>query len=122
MNYIKFLRLKTGEDIISFCIPNGKTLMLKYPLNMIISYNRKIDKQELQLAYWLPASILEKNEAELSISDVLFSSDPNDSFKEYYLNFLNDSNIEEESNSEEEDINFKVLLESLDAKNIGKIH
>lgn len=123
MSYIKILRLKSGEDIIGFVTPdekNKKILNVRYPLNVIINYNYKKGNQELVMSYWLPVNLLEKNEANIPVSEILLVLEVKKSFKEYYLNFLNDfQNFEEEPDEEEE---LRAILESLDVKELGKIH
>ena len=104
MSYIKVLRLKNGDDVISFVEESAKKINLRHPIIFAIVTNKKTQKYELILTHWLPVNILEKNQAELLKSDVLTILEPNESFKEYYLNFLNTfGGPEEELEDELED-------------------
>jgi hypothetical protein len=121
VSYIKIIRLKNGDDIISFVETKEKNIKLIHPLIFAIVTNKKTKQYELVLTNWLPKTILEKNEADISKSDILTILEPNESFKEYYLNFLASFGGDEiEEDSDEEVI--KDLIESLDAKNSKQLH
>lgn len=122
MGYIKFLRLKSGEDIISFVEKDLKsdTVKLTYPLSVLLHFNTKKDTQEMMLSFWLPLNLLEHNYAVLPSSEILLFLEPKEDFREYYLNFLNDFEFDSEEKEDKEEI--KLLLESLDAKNLNKMH
>lgn len=123
MGYIKFIRLKSGEDLISFVEKSPNSIKLTYPLNVMLHFNTKKDTQEMMLSFWLPLNLLEKNYAVLPLSEILLILEPKKDFQEYYLNFLNDfefDNAKEESEIGKSDI--QLILEGMDAKNLNKMH
>jgi hypothetical protein len=127
MDYIKILRLKTGEDIIGF-IESDKTkkglITIRYPTVLMVQYDFEEEQQELLMKFWLPTSLIQKNEATISTSEILVVMEATQDFKEYYLNYLNDFNkitdIKKEEITKEE--MFKNLLEVIDTKSLGKLH
>lgn len=129
MSYIKILRLKTGEDIIGFieAIEGKKgTIKIRYPTVLMIQYDMEEEQQELLMKFWLPTSIIEKNEAIISTSEIIVVMEVKQDFKEYYLNYLNDfskigETIDEEEPMERDEM-FKRLLEVIDTKALGKPH
>lgn len=124
MGYIKFVRLKSGEDIISFVEKDLKsdTIKLTYPLNVILHFNAKKNTQEMILSFWLPLNLLEHNYAVLPLSEILLILEPKKDFQEYYLNFLNDFEFDESSDVEIDKTDIKLILEGMDAKNLNKMH
>lgn len=118
MSYIKLVRLKTGEDVISFVEIDKKTIKLIHPLNVYITYNKKTENQELVLNFWLPINIVEKNWTILPINEILFVSEVKKDFQEYYLNFLNDFDFEKENEEKEE---IKNMLDLFDSQH-NKLH
>lgn len=114
MSFIKILRLKEGDDIISFCEKGKDTIKLTHPVSVYIHSTNELS-DELIMKFWLPASLLKKNEVEIHPSCVLTVMEPKDEVKELYFNFLN--GLEINSNLSVEDI-----LEGIDAKNTNKIH
>jgi hypothetical protein len=124
MGHIKFVRLRSGEDIISFVEKDLKsdTIRLTYPLNVLLTFNTKEDTQEMMLSFWLPLNLLENNFAVLPLSEVLLLLEPKQDFKEYYLNFLNDFEFEKEEKTEIDKKDIKLMLEGMDAKSLNKMH
>lgn len=124
MSYIKFVRLKSGEDVISFVEKDLKsdTIKLTYPLNVILHFNSKKNTQEMILSFWLPLNLLEHNYAVLPLSEILLILEPKEDFKEYYINFLNDFEFDDSSDDELDKEDIKSMLEAMDAKNLNKIH
>jgi hypothetical protein len=124
MSYIKFVRLKSGEDVISFVEKDLKsdTIKLTYPLNVILHFNSKKNTQEMILSFWLPLNLLEHNYAVLPLSEILLILEPKEDFKEYYINFLNDFEFDDSSDVELDKEDIKSMLEAMDAKNLNKIH
>lgn len=126
MSHIKILRLKTGEDVIAFVEPKKISIKIKYPTVILINYDEEEDQQELLMKYWLPVSLIEKNEAEIPLTEILLVLDVNEEFKEYYLNYLNNfskitDNLSTENQEENQDL-LKRFLEAVDIKTLGKAH
>lgn len=126
MSYIKILRLKTGEDIIGFVELHQKYIKIKYPTTVFIHYDYEEENQELLMKYWLPVSLIEKNEADIPMFDILLILDVKQEFKEYYLNYLGDFTKISESNLSNDEATkkelFEKVLESIDIKSLGKAH
>lgn len=125
MSYIKILRLKSGEDIIGFVETNSKFIKIKYPTILLIKYDYEFENQELLMKYWLPVSLIERNEADIPMTEVLLVLNVNNEFKEYYIDYLNNfSKITENNFNNEmpkEDLMEKIL-DSIDVKTLGKAH
>lgn len=115
---IKILRMKSGEEIISYVDIGKKTAKLFHPLNIYIEFNSKKQTQQLILSYWLPRNLIEENSVEIPISEILLFLEPKKEFKEYYLNFLN--GIEEENEDLKESI--ETLIEENDKSYLRKLH
>lgn len=111
---IKILRLKTGEDIISFIEKSNRTITLHHPICIYIKFNTIKSTQELIMSYWLPNSLLKTQTATIPCSEVLAEMEPKESFKQYYLKFLN----EPEDDLSSESIN----VEEETTKNTKTIH
>ena len=121
MSHINFLRLKSGEDLISFIEKEGDDVKLTHPLSIYINFNTKTQEQELILTFWLPTSLLKHNSATIPQSEILLSLEPKKDFKEYYLNYLNTYDVKIKSNKKDNE-KIKAILESLDAKVLKQIH
>lgn len=107
---IKILRLKTGEDIISFIEMDDKTITLHHPICVYIKFNPSKNTQELIMSYWLPNSLLKKQSAIIPTSEILAEMEPKESFKKYYLNFLNGTEGESIDSSETVEKNISKTL------------
>lgn len=88
MNEIKLIRLKSGEDIISFVEDMDSKIRLNHPLNFYMGYNAKKKYEELVFTFWLPVRLIKYNSATISSSDILYIVDPKSEFREYYINYL----------------------------------
>ena len=115
---IKILRLKTGEEVISYVEIGKKSTKMFHPLNIYIEFNSKNLTQQLVLSYWLPRNLIKENSAEIPTSEVLLFLEPKKEFKEYYLNFLNGK--EEENEDLKESV--ETLLEENDKSYLRKLH
>jgi hypothetical protein len=119
MSYIKLIRLKQNDDIISFITEEKGLLKLTHPVSVYISYDAQEEREDLVMSNWLPKPLIKKNEAYITNSQILCILEPTENFKEYYLNFLNGFNSVEELADKEE---ISDLLSSLDAKADNKLH
>ena len=117
MSYIKIIRLKSGKDIISFIEHSPTSIKVIHPVAFYITFNKKDMTQELLMNFWLPLSLVADNSVSISMPEILFITEPKDSFKEYYLNFLNQYEI----NALDNDI-IKGLLELNDLEQNSKLH
>ena len=114
MSFIKIFRLKEGDDIISFYEKGKGTLKLIHPVAVYITYTKE-NADELFMKFWLPSSLIVKNEVEIHPSSILAVMEPKEEMKELYFNFLNGLDITANLNVED-------ILEGIDAKNTNKIH
>lgn len=116
---IKVIRLGTSEDIISFVKENEDgTITLNYPLNIFIDFDVRSKQQCLRLNFWLPINLIEETSITLQKSDVRLKLTPTKEFEEYYLNFLNDVEVEDEFDKK----SIKDILTKLDLKHANKLH
>lgn len=82
-NSIQMLRLKNGEDIIGCTsLVSTNYYHVKEPMVVLVK------NQGLLMQNWLPVQLLKKNEATLSIQEVLGVFEPTDEFIEYYNNTI----------------------------------
>ena len=82
---IKIVRLKSGEDIIAN-VDNDidrERVVLYYPMSFHIVDRSKMT--QIILAHYLPYQLIEEDMCIMDSRDVLFYLDPNDSFKQYYV-------------------------------------
>lgn len=85
MEQVKLLRLKTGEDVISYIedYEEGKSI-LRTPMVVMIKYDNRTGKQNVMMDHWLPITVILENEAVIENSEILTSMNPNAEFSEYY--------------------------------------
>lgn len=92
---IKIIRLTTGEDIISFCIFNDKSIVLFHP--MTVFFKRTSKGSALMMTPWLPFELIDANITEISYADVLTVMNAKDEISIYYQKTLkNESKLFEE--------------------------
>jgi hypothetical protein len=106
---IKIVRLKSGEDVIASLedsIDKDK-VVLYYPMSFHIVDRNRIS--QIVLAHYLPYQLIEEDMCILDSEEVLFYLDPNDQFKEYYVN-----SVEKLVRSEQEPIDVSdSMIQSL---------
>ena len=80
---IRIVRMKTGEDVIGFVsdIDDSK-YHIKYP--MMVDIENQAGHDAYVLRTWLPFQLFKTNEVSLWSNDVMFISEPSDTFLEYY--------------------------------------
>ena len=84
MNNIKIVRLQNGEDII--CDLSSLDDMHYIALDpMSFQIFHKNDNHQIAMTHFLPVQLVKSNEIVLSEKDILFVTEPTDSFAEYYL-------------------------------------
>jgi hypothetical protein len=122
MSFIKIVRLKTGEDLISFIEDKKDIIKLIHPLMFVVYYNTKEMSQELILNFYLPISIIEETSVEIPKIDIAFTLTPKKSFKEYYLNFLNAFDDLGSNDTKINKSTVENLLAVSDNSKINKLH
>ena len=100
---IKIVRLTSGEDIVCGLIESDGTYYLKNPMVFLLKDTGK--QFVLMLQNWLPMQVLKMNEAMIKSKDVIAVLEPDENFKEYFLN---------ESKEIEEAIEAKLNLRKLE--------
>lgn len=85
MEQVKLLRLKTGEDVISYIedYEEGKSI-LRTPMVVMVKYDNRTGKQNVLMDHWLPITVILENEAVIDNSEILTSMNPSAEFSEYY--------------------------------------
>lgn len=127
MNNIKIIRFKSSEDIVaSVEILTPETILVKSPMYFNVS-----SKETLQMGYWLPVGVIVGNQTILNMSDILFMSDANAMFSEYYMNVVTDmdKHIEDEIGDNYDDNDFDaaqatddLMKQLMRAKDNGGVH
>lgn len=122
MKDVKILRLVNNEDVVAMVTQIDKSYLLEHPMSVYISYDEDYDERNLNLHHWLPLSIVDDNKTVVSSKNVLAVFEVNESFREYYLNIINDTLSETDLMDSEESETLKLMLELNDAKASKKIH
>jgi len=127
MNNIKIIRFKSSEDIVaSVEVLTPETILVKSPMYFNVS-----SKETLQMGFWLPVGVIVGNQTILNMSDILFMSDANAMFSEYYMNVVTDmdKHIEDEIGDNYDDNDFDaaqatddLMKQLMRAKDNGGVH
>ena len=83
-NNIKFIRMNTGEDVLTEITKEGKDYCFINPLKVVYGLTPKKDGIIITLAQWVVDSICEKQEFNIKINDVLMIGEPSQEIIEYY--------------------------------------
>ena len=87
MNSVKVVRLRDGEDIVcNLEIVEGEHYVLSEP--MVFQMMHKNGTYHIAMTHYLPVQLIKSNEVILTERDILFVSEPTDSFAEYYLSSI----------------------------------
>ena len=83
---IKFVRLRnTFEDLVGFVEYKTDCIVIKYPLRIDVETIFEESRQILSLQEYLPQSVIDVKEVELSMEDVLFVTPVRDEFYEQFM-------------------------------------
>lgn len=85
---VKFVRLKTGEDLISYCVPHVGHLQLIHPVRVYYYIDEDTGKMAITMAEWVTASIIKVPIFELQIGDVLLLKETSDSMETAYAKIV----------------------------------
>jgi len=88
---VMILKLKSGEYIIAIISLKGAYINLLYPVEFTIEFDEDIMDQELIMNYWLPINFVEEQAVNIPKTDISFICTPKKAFKEFYLNFLDET-------------------------------
>lgn len=83
---IQFLRLKTGEDLISEVQETDKTYILMNPCKILYLKSQKTGFLSISLMQWVFSKMCSDQTFEMDKSEVLVKSLPDESFIEHYWN------------------------------------
>jgi hypothetical protein len=128
MEQIKILRLKDGEDLISYVEDYGTgEVLLRSPMMVMVKHDNKSGKQTVLMDHWLPTYIILKNEVILKTTEILCTMDSSPALNEYYENAISaietfnsdaDASSDEELTQEE----MTMILESSNLVGSKLIH
>lgn len=103
METVNFIRLKTGDDIISYMFHCSKEqVVLRDPMLIVMRPDYKSGNQIVGMDSWLPFQIMNSNEVSINLSDILFISKASAEFEEFYENTIDGIRKKEEEKLEEE--------------------
>lgn len=129
---IHFLRLKTGEDLISEVQETDSTYILMNPCKILYLKSQKTGFLSISLMQWIFSKMCAEQTFEMDKSEVLVKAAPDDTFIEHYWNsvdhFLNSQSkdqIEYEDPTDDDSYEEKLELikDMLGIKNDkGKLH
>lgn len=117
METVNFIRLKTGDDIISYMFHCSKEqVVLRDPMLIVMRPDYKSGNQIVGMDSWLPFQIMNSNEVSINLSDILFISKASAEFEEFYENTVDTLKKKEEEKLEEENkLSTDEMLMILDA-------
>jgi hypothetical protein len=89
---IKIFRLNSGEDIIAETERKDNLIKVINPIVFILRNDNKTGSQVVNMTFWLPVSLMEKNQTIIDTRDIIATMDPSVDFAEYYLGAVKDIN------------------------------
>lgn len=134
MEQVKLIRLKTGEDVISYVEAHDSgTVILRSPMVVIVKMNMRTENQTVLMDHWLPVTVIKENEAIIDASEILTMLDPSSEFSEYYVDAVvtldeikaNKSNLNGSSSNEDEfnkDLDINHIMDSIGLDGSKTIH
>jgi hypothetical protein len=134
MEQVKLIRLKTGEDVISYVEAHDSgTVILRSPMVVIVKMNMRTENQTVLMDHWLPITVIKENEAIIDASEILTMIDPTSEFSEYYVDAVvtldeikaNKSNPNGSSSNEDEfnkDLDINHIMDSIGLDGSKTIH
>ncbi len=82
---VQIVRFKDGLDVITDINPvETDEMELSSPMMF------EIRNQNLLLQQWIPMALIKSNNVRVNKSEILCTMEPNDDFKEYYVNAISD--------------------------------
>jgi hypothetical protein len=119
---IKIFRLNCGEDVIAKVEKKVNKYKLTHPIVFMLRNDNKTGNQIVNMSFWLPVSLMDKNEAIIDDKDILTVIDPSDDFAEYYLGAvetINSSLMSFKSEDDDEPLTEENMMSILDSMPIG---
>ena len=135
---LKFIRLKTGDDIVATCMIDEDSgwVDMENPMRVVVTRMNLASKAVLAMMPWLPLELVANEYASVKLDDIITMVDLSDSFAEYYRNALQewqqntspvddpfgeDQGEDEEESPYEENV-LQDILESLQDSKKRTIH
>ena len=103
---IKIYRLSSGEDIIAETEQKDNMFKVTNPIVFILRNDNKTGSQVVNMTFWLPVSLMERNQTIIQSKDIIAMMDPSADFAEYYLGAVENIN------------NSKTVFKSTDDKEV----
>jgi hypothetical protein len=119
---IKIFRLNCGEDIIAKVEKKDNKYKLIHPIVFMLRNDNKTGNQVVNMSFWLPVSLMDKNEAIIENRDILTVVDPSADFAEYYLGAvesINSSITSFKSEDDDEPLTEENMMSILDSMSVG---
>lgn len=120
MEAIKILRLKSGEDIIAYLEQVDKlNFIVREPMVVLLKSDARSGKQIIMMDHWLPAPLIQNNEAFITESEIVTILEPTSEFSEYFEGAVDTihkakSAEEETSNLDDEVMNQDMMTTMLE--------
>jgi hypothetical protein len=119
METIKLLRLKSGEDIITYFEQVDKlNFIVREPMVVLVKSDMKSGKQIIMMDHWLPAPLIKNNEAFITEGEIVTILEPTSEFSEYFENAvdaIHKAKTVEEDSSDEEELSKDLMTIMLDS-------
>lgn len=125
---IKIFRLSSGEDIIAEIERKDHLFKVTNPIVFMLRNDNRTGSQVVNMTFWLPASLLEKNQTIIDSKDIIATMDPSVDFAEYYLGAVENinnsrtsfktSNEEKETLTEEDKMSILEMLTGGNSTNV----
>ena len=110
---IQIVRFKDGLDIITDTNYINNIVNLKDPMIF------QIRNQNLVLQQWLPLAVIKQSNVTIDSSEILCTMEPNEDFKEYYVNTVKEMQVELKNIKKEKDQGLDVM-EAINELNLNK--
>jgi hypothetical protein len=120
MEAIKILRLKSGEDIIAYLEQVDKlNFIVREPMVVLLKSDARSGKQIIMMDHWLPAPLIQNNEAFITENEIVTILEPTSEFSEYFEGAVDaikkaKSTGEEMSNPDDEVMNQDLMTTMLE--------
>ena len=89
---IKIFRLNSGEDIIAETERKDNLFKVVNPIVFMLRNDTRSGNQTVSMTFWLPVSLMEKNQTIIDSKDIIAMMDPSADFAEYYLGAVENIN------------------------------
>jgi hypothetical protein len=120
---IKIFRLNSGEDIIAEIERKDHLFKVTNPIVFMLRNDNRTGSQVVNMTFWLPVSLMEKNQTIIDSKDVIAMMDPSADFAEYYLgaveNINNSKTSFKTSNDEKEELTDEDKMALLEMMSVG---